>query len=307
MNYLNHQLRNVSKNDLRKKINALKQGVLYLFVLGLVVTSCSDNDAVAETEDVTQDTTEVQRSAEIDQIDTILGDIVIDAYEQQEFEAADRIKYTQDNSDRETYSRDIPECVTITVVAQQNYREVTLDFGAEGCVVNGHLLQGQIVFDYTRNPEAQEIAINYNLVDFYFDAKNVIASRSILKELSNENGNPQFTHNLSVTVIWPNGVQASREGTRIREWVEGFGSGVFTDNVFEITGNWTATFVNGNTHAYEVIVPLRREAVCVYLVSGSFGVERTNFGGVFDYGVGECDNQATFTFNNGTEIPITLN
>ncbi|MCB0399204.1 MAG: hypothetical protein KDD26_06185, partial [Winogradskyella sp.] len=89
--------------------------------------------------------------------------------------------------------------------------------------------------------------INYNLVDFYFDAKNVIASRSILKELSNENGNPQFTHNLSITVIWPNGVQASREGTRIREWVEGFGSGVFSDNVFEITGNWTATFVNGNT------------------------------------------------------------
>ena len=289
-----------------KKFNVIKKGILSLFVLGFVFTSCSNNEEATETEDLTQDTIEVKRSAEIDQIDNILGDIIIDAYEEQEA-TADRGGVTTDASDNTFYAKDIPECVTITVVAQQNYREITLDFGTEGCMVNGHLIQGQIIFDYTRNPDAQQIMINYNLVDFYFDAKNVIASRSILKELSNENGNPQFTHNLSITVIWPNGVQASREGTRIREWVEGFGSGVFSDNVFEITGNWTATFVNGNTHTYEVMEPLRREVVCAYFVSGSFDVQRTNFGGVFDFGEGECDNQATFTFNNGTEIPITLN
>lgn len=290
-----------------KKINALKRIVLSLVVLGLIFTSCSDNDESTNTEDQTQDTLEVQRSAEIDQIDTILGDLVIDAYEQEEFEEADRIAISENTTERVEYSRDIPDCVTITVVVQQGYRQVTLDFGTEGCMVRGHLLKGQIVFDYTRNPVAQQILINYNLVDFYFDAKNVIASRSILKELSNDNGNPQFTHDLSITVIWPNGVQASREGTRIREWVEGFGSGVFSDNVFEITGDWTATFVNGNTHTYEIIIPLRREVICYYFVSGAFDVQRTNFGGVFDYGNGDCDNQATFTFNNGTEIPITLN
>ena len=279
-----------------KNLNALKKGFFSLLVLSLILTSCS-NDEATEPDTQTQDTTEVQRSAEIDQIDNVLGDLVIDAYEAQE----------SSETGRTTYNRDIPECVTITVVAQQGYRQVTLDFGTEGCVVNEHLIQGQIIFEYTRDPEAQEITINYNLVDFYFDAKNVIASRTILKELSNDNGNPQFTHDLSITVIWPNGLQASREGTRIREWVEGFGSGVFSDNVFEITGDWTATFVNGNTHTYEVIIPLRREVICYYFVSGAFDVQRTNFGGIFDFGNGDCDNQATFTFNNGTEIPITLN
>ncbi|WP_430466722.1 hypothetical protein [Winogradskyella ouciana] len=279
-----------------KNLNALKKGVLGLMVLGLTFTSCS-KDETTETENQVQDTSEVERSAEIDQIDNVLGDLVIDAYEGQELS----------ETGRTTYNGDIPDCVTITVVVQQNYRQVTLDFGTEGCLVRGHLLKGQIVFDYTRDPEAQQIAINYNLVDFYFDAKNIIASRSILKELSNDNGNPQFTHDLSITVIWPNGLQASREGTRIREWIEGFGSGVFSDNVFEITGDWEATFVNGNTHTYEVIIPLRREVICYYFVSGSFDVQRTNFGGVFDFGDGDCDNQATFTFNNGTEIPITLN
>ena len=276
-------------------MNLFKRGVLSLMVLGLFFTSCTD-DGSSENENQLGDISEVQKSAEMDQIDNVLADLIIEAYEAQETTTADR----------PVYSRDVPECVTLTVVAQQNYRQVTLDFGIEGCIVNGHLLRGQIIFDYTRNPDAQQILINYNLVDFYVDAKSVMGSRSILKELSNENGNPQFTHDLDVTVIWPNGAQASREGTSIREWVEGFGSGTFSDNVFEITGNWTATFVNGNTHSYEILTPLRREVICIYFVSGSFNVQRTNFGGVFDYGDGECDNQATFTFNNDTEIPITL-
>lgn len=288
-----------------KNFNLLKKGILGLVVLGLTFTSCS-KDETTEQENQLEDTQEVQRSAEIDQIDNVLGDLIIDAYEEQELTAGRSTKL-EGNSNTVDYSKDIPDCVTITVVAEQGYRQVTLDFGTDGCVVNGHLLKGQIVFDYTRDPEAQQIMINYNLVDFYFDAKNIIASRSILKELSNVNGNPQFTHDLSITVIWPNGVQASREGTRIREWVEGFGSGIFSDNVFEVTGNWTATFVNGNTHTYEVLNPLRREVICTYFVSGTFNVQRTNFGGVFNYGEGDCDNQASFTFNNGQEITITLN
>ena len=297
MNFLTQELKNVVKNGVSKNLKVFRKGALSLLVLGLVFTSCSKDETATEQDNQSDDTTEVQRSAEIDQIDNVVGDLVIDAYEGQE----------NSESGRNSYTGDIPECVTITVVAQQGYRQVTLDFGSEGCMVNGHLIQGQLIFEYTRDIEAQQIMISYELVDFYFDAKNVIGSRNILKELSNDNGNPQFTHDLSVTVIWPNGAQASREGTRIREWVEGFGSGVFSDNVFEITGDWTATFVNGNTHTYEVIVPLRREMICYYFVSGSFDVQRTNFGGVFDYGSGECDNQATFTFNNGTEIPITLN
>ncbi len=280
-----------------KKIKSTSKLLAAIVVLGLTFYSCSTNDEPIEGENQTSDTTEVQRSAEVDAIEVVLGDIIIDAYEGQE----------ADTAGRTSQQTSIPECVTITVVVQQNFREVTLDFGDEGCLVHGHILKGQIVFTYSRDPEAQEVLISYNLIDFFFDAKNVLGSRTILKQLSNENGNPQFTHTLDLTVIWPNGAQASREGQKVREWVEGFGSGLFSDNVFEITGYWNTTFINGNTHTYEVLTPLRREVICYYFVSGSIDVQRTNFGGVFDYGDGDCDNQATFTFNNGEEISITLN
>jgi hypothetical protein len=273
-----------------KNILIFRNSILSLLAIGFFFISCSESDDSIEADNTAETILEIQRSSEIDQVDSVLGELVIKSYEEQETESANTI----------------PECVTVTIIAQQNFREVTLDFGNEGCFVNGHLLKGQIIYDYTRNPEAQEVTINYNLVDFYFDNKNVIGTRSIFRELANENGNPQFTHDLSITVIWPNGVQASREGTRIREWVEGFGSGTFDDNVFEITGDWTANFVNGNTHSYEVMMPLRREMTCAYFVSGTLDVQRTNFSGMLDYGDNECDNQATFTFNNGQEVAITL-
>ncbi len=279
-----------------KKINALTKALFILVVLGLTFASCSNEESVDATQQE-QDTTEVAKASEIDEIEAVLGDVIIDAYEGQE----------SDDLGRSAQQSGLPDCVTITVVFQQNYRQITVDFGTDGCMVHGHLLKGQIVFTYERDPEAQQVMIDYSLIDFYFDAKNVIGSKTILKQLSNANGNPQFTHTLDLTVIWPNGAQASREGVKIREWVEGFGSGIWSDNVFEITGNWSTTFVNGNTHTYEVVIPLRREVICFYFVSGSIDIQRTNFGGTFDYGTGSCDNQATFTFNNGNVVNVILN
>ncbi len=272
--------------------------MLSFVVLGLTFTSCSNEDSVAPNEEQTVEISEVALSSEIDTAANVIGDVIISAYEAQESDELGRMAASDSG---------IPPCVTITLVAEQNFRQLTLDFGEEGCLVNGHLLSGQIVMSYSRDPEAQEVLLTYELIDFYFNSKNIIGSKTLLKELSNENGNPQFTHTLDLTVIWPNGAQASRQGLRIREWVEGFGSGVFSDNVFEVTGNWSTTFVNGNEHTYTVLTPLRREVICLYFVSGSVDVQRTNFGGTFDYGEGDCDNAATFTFNNGTEVEITLN
>jgi hypothetical protein len=279
-----------------KKFNQTAKLMLILLVLGMTFTNCSNDEAV-EVSSQDQDTAELARSSEIDEAEALLGDLIIESYEALEAEESDRL----------AQQRSIPDCVSITVVLEQGYRQVTVDFGNEGCTVRGHLLKGQIIFTYERNPQEQQVMINYELVNFYLNTKNILGSMTLLKQLSNQNGNPQFTHTLDLTVIWLNGTQASRNGVKIREWVEGFGSGLWSDNVFEITGNWNTTFVNGNTHTYDVVLPLRREVVCYYFVSGSVNVQRTNFGGVFDYGNGSCDNQATFTFNNGTQINITLN
>jgi hypothetical protein len=279
-----------------KKINQTVKLILALVVLGLTFTNCSQEEAVEVTPQE-QDTIELARSSEIDEAEVLLSDLIIESYEAHEAEESGRL----------SQQRSIPDCVSITMLIEQGLRQVTVDFGSDGCIVRGHLLKGQIVFTYVRDPQAQQVMISYELVDFYLDAKNILGSKTLLKQLSNQNSNPQFTHTLDVTVIWPNGAQASRNGVKVREWIEGFGSGLWSDNVFEITGNWNTTFISGNSHTYEVVIPLRREVTCNYFVSGSINVQRTNSGGVFDYGAGDCDNQASFTYNNGTVVDITLN
>jgi len=281
----------------------LKNNVwMFIVAIGLIFTACSNNDTDEQEE--AQDFSEVALSSEIDGASDAMDDIAIQIYEDQE-EVESGGANTEGDLDRTANM--IPDCVTITVVIEAMSREITVDFGTEGCVINGNTFKGKMILSYMRNPEAQQITISKTLEDFYFNNKNIVGGKTIVKVLSNENGNPQFTKTTDITVIWPNGAQASRNGVKVREWIEGFSSGVWSDNVFEVTGNWTTTFVNGNTHSYEVVIPLRREIICYYFVSGSIDVERTNFSGVFDYGEGDCDNQAMFTFDNGTVIDITLN
>jgi hypothetical protein len=278
-----------------KTFNLTTKFLLVLVVLGLTFTSCTSNES-EDPEVQEQDYSEVVMASEMDRVSASLEDFLIEVYEDQE-----------DSESRIGYSRTpFPDCATVTVITELGYRQITINFG-EGCMVREHLYQGKIIITYDRDLDAQQVSIGYELEDFFFDAKNVVGSNTILRERSNDAGNPQFTHALDITVVWPSGVEASRNGLKVREWVEGFGSGVFSDNVFEVTGYWVANFVRGHTHSYEIDIPLRREVICYYFVSGSINVERTAFGGVFDYGEGDCDNQATFTFNSGDVVNITLN
>ena len=279
-----------------KKFKLTTKVMLVLVVLGLTFTGCSTNES-DDTNSEAQDYSEVALSSEIDEASAALEDFIIEVYEGQE---------ASESRQAENYRAALPDCVTVTVVMQQGFRQITVDFGSIGCTIRGHVYQGQIVLTYERDIELHQVSIGYTLNDFYFDDKNILGSNSILRQLSNANENPQFTHTVDLTVIWPNGAQASRDGEIIREWIEGFGSGIFSDNVFEVTGFWNSNFVNGNSHSYEIMVPLRREVICYYFVSGTVDVERTNFGGVFNFGAGDCDNQATFTFNNGTVVDIVL-
>ncbi len=296
MNLLNHKLKNIIKNDVSNNFKLFSKVVLSAMVL-FTVMSCNDDSESVDTDEQQLDYAEVLLESQMDQASEAIDDIALDVYEVQESSEASK----------NAANFNLPDCVTITVVLEQGSREITIDFGTEGCEVNGNVLKGKIILSYERNPDLQQVFISKSLVDFYFNALSIEGTKTFLKQFSNENGNPQFTKTLDITVTWPNGAQAMREGTKVREWIEGAGSGIFSDNVFSVTGNWSSTFVNGNTHTYEVVIPLRREVICTYFVSGSIDVVKTNFSGVFDYGIGDCDNQATFTFANGNEVSITLN
>ena len=171
---------------------------------------------------------------------------------------------------------------------------------------NGNFVSGKILLEYEHDPEAASRMITYAFEEFYFNRKNVEGGGSILRERSNENGNPQSTKTFDITVTWPDGLFASKEGQKVREWIEGYDTHAWGDNVFLITGRWKFVKKNGTELTASITEALRRELACKFIVSGIIELSKNENNAVLNYGDGECDDLATVSINGGEEREIHL-
>ena len=206
---------------------------------------------------------------------------------------------------RGTSSSFFPECLTKTVVTTDLTKTVTLDFG-DGCEVRGHFMAGVMILSYEKNPELHTRTIAVEFDNYRIDHKLIQGAHSIVRMRENDNGNPQSTSTFDVNVTWDNGDTASRVGEKIREWIVGVGTGVWSDNVYLITGHWSTVRRNGDEITGEITTALRRELACRFLVSGVIDLTKNGRSASLDFGDGTCDNEALLTLDNGIEILITL-
>jgi len=98
----------------------------------------------------------------------------------------------------------------------------------------------------------------------------------------------------------------SRVGEKTREWIEGYDTRTWGDNVYLITGNWTNTFKDGTIFSATITEPLRREMSCRYIVSGIVEFVKGDATGSLNFGDGTCDNLAIYTNAEGVETEIVL-
>lgn len=198
-----------------------------------------------------------------------------------------------------------PSCTTITITINGNGGTIILDFGDSCELNNGAVVSGKITLVYGAVVSGTR-TINYTFENYTYNGNGVTGEGEIFREITNDNGNPQSTVNELITVSFPNtDVTATRDGFQVVEWIEGFGSGTWMDNVYEVTGNWDPTFSNGFIRSGEVTQALTKKMSCLYVVSGKLVVEQQGVSAEIDWGNGTCDNLATFTFE-GTVYPIIL-
>ncbi|MDG1570829.1 hypothetical protein OZ410_00765 [Robiginitalea sp. M366] len=200
----------------------------------------------------------------------------------------------------------IPDCATVTTVRTETTVTRTVDFG-EGCEMpNGNVLTGILTLEFARNPEAASRTFELSLADFTFNGIAVEGGAHVLRVLDNGQGNPQSEVQSGFAATWPDGQTATWNGNRTREWVEGFGSGFWGDNVFLITGSQSFTGPLGNTFSRTVLEPLRREASCRFLVSGVLEIQRNEATASLDFGDGSCDAFGELTRADGTVETVQL-
>lgn len=272
------------------KLNLIALLTIFLFV------SCETTNEIIEEQSAAISAEDL---AAVEEVDMVLEETTNTA-EQAFVEEESGSLFTRGAS-----SSFFPECLTKTVVTTDLTKTVTLDFG-EGCQVRNHFMAGILILSYEKNPDLHTRTIAIEFDNYRIDHKLIQGIHSIVRTRENDNGNPQATATFDVNITWDNGDTASRVGEKVREWIEGVGTGVWSDNVYLITGHWTTVRRNGDEISGEVTTPLRRELACRFLVSGVIDLTKNNRSGSLNFGDGSCDNEAILTLDNGTEIVITL-
>lgn len=275
----------------------LRLSVIAVIFSMVTFVSCDTSDEVIENSEPVS-SVDIAASDEVDMAVEEVNNIVEQAFIEEESGLA----ISRGNLGNSFF----PPCLTKTVVTTDTSKIVTLDFG-DGCMVRGHFIAGVLTMSYEKDQTLHTRTISVEFDDFRVDHKLIVGAYSIVRIRHNDNGNPQSTSTINISVTWDNGDFASREGVKIREWIEGYGSGIWSDNVYLITGNWTSVLKNGTVMNAEVTTPLRRELVCRFFVSGELNLQKNDRPTVtLNFGEGDCDNEAILTLPNGNEIIIYL-
>ncbi len=202
----------------------------------------------------------------------------------------------------------LPSCVTVSRYMHGDTLAVTWEFDPNGCQMpNGRTYTGTIhilrIFDHQNH----NFRLDVNFDGVTIDSIAVDGSFSRTHVWQNANGHPESTATFDITVTWPNGDTATRQGTRTIEWIEGYDTHQHDDDVWLITGNWHITRRNGNQIDMTVTTPLRREFTCPYIVSGVLDITYNGDHYTLDFGNGTCDDEAVLTDDNGNSTVIHLN
>jgi hypothetical protein len=266
-----------------------------LVVCGLSLLSCQKED-LGSTAD------EAKVNAKIDLANDDVSDLVENAYDATAANASGR------GLESASSQSNLPACATVTRnpafgTAVQVGQTVTktIDFGTVGCpMANGNVLRGQIVVTFVYQPTAASQTINYEFVNFYHNNIKIVGNKNFTRTF--EQNLPVVVMNMDLTATFPDGRMFDRVGTRTRRITAGYDTPLLSDNVYQVTGNWTTTYPNLADQVSTITSPLIVKMSCALtskplIVQGVITFERPAQTSTLNYGSGDCDNLAVFTIN----------
>ena len=201
----------------------------------------------------------------------------------------------------------VPAFGTLPTVGQTVTK--TINYGTGCTLSSGNVVSGVIVITFVYQPDATSHTINYSFENFTHNGiafnGNKTFTRTMVTTATNPNLHPQVTMTLDLTATIPGVGTYHRVGTRVREFIDGYGDEILTNNIYKITGSWVTTTPSGAVQNSEITTPLRVKMSCLTLnkaliVSGIITITRADTSGTLDFGDGDCDNLAVFTVNGNS-------
>lgn len=298
-----------------KKIN-----LIFLSCLALAFFSCDNNDDVEnvlnEDQVVLKNSVEtVVASEESAESVLIAADYETDLYSfaETEFSEPTSVKTGYGNHYAEMfrmwnrYRNDQIPNVNIAFGNDGRFpMTIVIDYGDSTVLNNDRVISGTITIVMTA-PACTDGAVREITYDLMIDSISIDGWKRF--EFTGEQGiSKKFTITSELTFGFPDGTELFRTEERTREWVAGLDTKFdMSDDKIEIRGSVTCVDSEGNE--YSKIIdeenPLVRIGTCKIIVSGIviFSQNQIEFARL-DYGDGECDNIATYTYvdENGETV-----
>ena len=270
----------------------MRKCFLYFFLTAVIFSACKkDNDSTASNAD---QATAVSISSS--------GSVSESLYD----DAFDVVTQEGENN---SVSGKVNSCATVTLSPADTTsfpKTMTIDFGTGCTSTDGITRTGKIIAVLTGRIRATGTTVSVSFDNYSVNGYTLEGTYSITNNSGNGNGLNITTQVTAGKVTYPDGTTwYSYSGTHTMAQTAGTGTLTFADDIYSITGNYTAGSSAGKNLAVTITTPLVKNAGCRNIVSGIETFTYNNIPGTLNFGDGACDNQATLIVGVKTQT-VTL-
>jgi len=186
-------------------------------------------------------------------------------------------------------------------------KTLTVDYGT-GCTgPNGISRKGIFTAEFSGNFGSEGTTIDILFNGFAKGQYTLSGTYSVTVGAADGSGNPTYSEAISNAIISWGSQEVLWEAELNRTWTEGdttnfttpdttsiMGIAGLNDDIFELTGSGSGNDSNTHPFTWESSTALILQTGCGYIKQGTLVISPANFNdGTVDYGMGECDKQAT--------------
>ena len=227
-----------------------------------------------------------------------------DAYIQEIFKIVDEAS----KNEPAVYKLSTLDCATITLIDTSGTfpKTLNIDYGLVNCIgSDGRRRRGMIKVIYNDSYSNPGSIINVNFENFFINDFGVFNPIII----ANTGNIVQQQHKLSFADLRFHSASDGRSiklnGYRIFTLIDGDATQAADDDIFSVQGSFSGTARSGSGISATIAEALQLKYSCRSYLSGTANVKITDNDGLFNYGLGECDDNASVIID-GREYYIRL-
>tara|TARA_Y100000768_G_C23944289_1_gene666762 strand:+ start:381 stop:1235 length:855 start_codon:yes stop_codon:yes gene_type:complete len=206
----------------------------------------------------------------------------------------------------------LSSCATVTVSPAWPDttfpKTIEVDFGS-GCTgMDGRYRTGNLTIVATGRYRTPGSSYTVTSSNYTVDGYLIQGTKTVTNTGYNSNNYLVYTIDMDGYITKPDSTVISYSSDRIRKWVAGINTNLYThgvsgrtDDVYWITGDASGQSSNGTSYTADITDQLVIELDCQYITSGTLEIQPNSAAvRTIDWGNGNCDNQATVSVNGYT-------